>query len=121
MNPIIYVVSLFYHWFINQKSSKIIAYESALMIFIAVLFMNFMSLIKIYNITVSFEILNTYSKLEKYVIVGIVCVFCCLILSFFAPKKKVKAINYDLRDEAVDYTIMFIYTIGSFLLLIYLY
>jgi hypothetical protein len=105
----------------NQKSSKIIAYESALMIFVAILFMNFMSLIKIYNIPLSFKILKTYSKLEQYFIVGIVCIICCFILSFFAPKKKVKSINYDLRDEAVDYTIMFIYTIGSFLLLIYLY
>jgi len=121
MNPILYMVSLFYRWFNNQKSSKLIAYESALMVFSAILFFNFIALLKLFHIdSFSFDI-NQRSKLLNYLFFGAGLLIASLFLSIFAPRGKVKSINYDLRDEVVDYTIMFIYSIGSFILLIFLY
>lgn len=120
MNPILYIVSIFYHWFSTRKSSKIIAYESALWGFVVVLFSNFMAFSKILNLNINLN-LNKYSNVENYLIVGTGILVGGFILSIFAPRKKVKSINYDLRDESVDFTIMFVYLIGSFGLLIFLY
>jgi len=121
MNPILYMVSLFYHWFNTRKSSKIIAYESALWGFVVILFCNFIALLKILHLNTFFFNLENDSKTKNYLIVGAGILVAGFILSIFAPRKKVKSINYDLRDETVDFTIMFVYTIGSFVLLMFLY
>lgn len=115
------MVSLFYRWFNNQKSSKLIAYESALMGFSVVLFCNFVALLKLLHFdSLSFD-MTKRSKLLNYLFFGTGLLIVSLTLSILAPRKKIKSINYDLRDEGVDFTIMFIYVIGSFISVILLY
>jgi hypothetical protein len=121
MNPISYMVTLFYHWFNTRKSSKLIAYESAIWTFVVVLFSNFVALLKLFHYdSFSFD-MDKRTEPENYIIIAVGILIGGFIISLFAPKKKIKAINYDLRDESIDFSIMFIYTIGSFVLLIFLY
>ena len=122
MNPILYIVSLFYHWFNTRNSSKLIAYESAIGTFVIVLFSNFLAILKLSHHDDFFTFsMSDRTKSEYYLIIAIGILFFGFILSIFAPKKKIKSINYDLRDQSVDFTIMFIYSIGSFLSVILLY
>lgn len=121
MNPILYMVSLFYHWFNTRNSSKLIAYESAIGTFVIVLFSNFLAILKLFHFDSFTFSMSNRTKPENYIIIGIGILICGFILSIFSPKKRIKSINYDLRDEGIDFTIMFIYSIGSFALLIFLY
>ena len=49
----------------------------------------------------------------KYVLVLIGIIIGSFIISLLAPRKKIKSINYDLRDDTVDFVLFFIYIIGS--------
>jgi hypothetical protein len=110
------MVSLFYQWYNSRKSSKNITYESAVIGFELLLFINTLSLLKLlfgFSFTFWYK-----SKLELYpeLIIGTIVVG--FIISLLAPKKKVKAINYELRDKDIDNLFLIIYIIASFVLFI---
>jgi hypothetical protein len=110
------MVSLFYRWYNSRKSTKDIAYESAIIGLELLLSINVLSLLKLL-IGFSFKFWNN-PKSDLYPIIIIGAIVLGFIISLLAPKKKVESINYDLRDESTDYTVLIIYIIASFVLLI---
>ena len=110
------MLSLFYRWYYSRKSTKDIAYESAVIGFELLFFINVLSLLKLIT-GFSFKFWDK-SKYDLYPIIIIGTIVVGIIISLLAPKKKVVSINYDLRDESTDYTVLIIYIITSFILLI---
>lgn len=115
MKPLIYMISLFYRWYSGRKSTKDIAYESSILALELFVFMNGLSLLKLFNLWNGFS-LESFSKTQLYPIIIIGAVAIGLIISFLAPKKKV--IEIVSREQLSDYTLLVIYIVLSFILLI---
>jgi len=118
MNPIIYILSLFYRWYNSRESTKDIAYYSAILAFELFLFMNILSLIKYFNLWNIFPLnWENNSNDGMYITIIVVAISFGFIISLLAPQKDVKSINYDLRDQDTDYFVLVVYIIASFVLL----
>jgi len=117
MNPFVYWISIFYHWYYDKPRRKKDAYESAIAIVIMFFFINIVSILTILNFWDSFSLgfLNL-SKLESYAVVIISLVPFYFLLSVLAPKEKVQIINYETLNRFKDRTIALTYWIASLLL-----
>ena len=107
MNPIVYLVSLFYHWFSTKESTRSVAYAYSLIAFTAFLNINIMTMLIIFKMD---EYILKFTKINndtKYVLVLIGIIIGSFIISLLAPRKKIKSINYDLRDDTVDFVLFF--------------
>jgi len=127
MNPIQYIVSLFYHWFNTKESSKDVAYEISLIAFTILLFCNLLTIFTAINMMDYYGMKNIdvflknfihLNKEQQYLIAGIGLIVGSLLNSVLASRKKIKSINYDLRDETIDFVFLFIYIIGSITLFV---
>ena len=117
MNPFVYWISIFYHWYYDKPRRRKDAYENAIAIVIMFFFINVVSILTILNFWDRFSLgfLNL-SKLESYAVAIISLVPCYFLLSVLAPKEKVQVINYETLNRFKDRTIALTYWIASLLL-----
>ena len=114
MNPFIYWVSVFYHWYYDKPNRRKEAYFRALMITISFLTFNVITLLAAFSVVDYFvNILIHGSKIMLYVKVGLIFIICYQILRKLAPKEKVEAIDYETLARFRDRTIAIVYWVVS--------
>ena len=117
MNPFVYWISIFYHWYYDKPKSRKSAYEKAVMISVFFIFMNIISFLVFLNLWDSFSFgFEKLSKIENYIQFGVCFGVGYFIFYFLAPKKKIMAINYETLNRFKDRTIALTYWIVSLLL-----
>lgn len=118
MKPLIYLTSLFYHYY-NSGNTKDIAYGSAIMGVVGFMWLNCVSIIGFLGLwnsfSLGFENLNNYKLWGCMALIG---VLGSGLLALLVPKKKILAIDFEKRDKGTDYFILFTYAIVSFILFV---
>jgi len=118
MNPFVYWISIFYHWYYDKPNRRKSAYENAVMISVFFIYMNIISILVILNLWDSFSFgFEKLSKIGNYIQFGVCFGSGYFIFYFLAPKKKIMAINYETLNRFKDRTIALTYWIVSLLLL----
>lgn len=114
MNPFIYWVSIFYHWYYDKPNRRKEAYYRALMITIFFLGINLTTLLLALNFWDGFVLnIKDSTKIESYFKVGAFFAIFYYTLSKLAPKEKVEAIDYETLARFKDSTIAIVYWVVS--------
>lgn len=113
-----YILYILYRYY-DKNSTKNIAYESAILALLLILFLNFFALAIFFDFNFYQNILRGKSKPMRYILIFILYILpCYLIISKIVRKKEMNDKKLSIQYKSIHGWLMFFYIVFSVIILI---